>query len=293
MHTGIQDRLLSHRGEELEREPLPQPFQRLKQVAAPKQPARPGDWLAEHRERGQSFVAYLRSAPERPAKERHTLYVRRLGAFSVGEDRVVASTVDFIGRFFQLPVRELPRLPSSAVPSSARRINPYTDVPQVLTSYVLDRILARNQPKDSLALIALTAEDLWPGEGWNFVFGQASLHERVGVWSLARNGDPESGAVGFRTCLRRTLATAVHELCHMLSMPHCIAFECVLNGSNSVEEKDGRPLDLCPVDTAKLCWNVGCDAVKRLQALLEFTRSYGLENDEHLLAQKLSVLRRH
>jgi hypothetical protein len=27
-------------------------------------------------------------------------------------------------------------------------------------------------PADALAYLALTASDLWPGEGWNFVFGR-------------------------------------------------------------------------------------------------------------------------
>ena len=52
-------------------------------------------------------------------------------------------------------------------------------------------------------MLAITAFDLWPGPGWNFVFGQASLTERVGVWSMARNGDPddESGhAHAVRAC---------------------------------------------------------------------------------------------
>ncbi len=48
-------------------------------------------------------------------------------------------------------------------------------------------------------MLALTTSDLWPGEGWNFVFGQASLSERVGVWSLHRLGNPQ---IEFTTCLR-------------------------------------------------------------------------------------------
>jgi archaemetzincin len=31
-------------------------------------------------------------------------------------------------------------------------------------------------------------EDLYPEPSWNFVFGQASLNERVGVYSFARYG---------------------------------------------------------------------------------------------------------
>lgn len=31
-----------------------------------------------------------------------------------------------------------------------------------------------------MAVLGLAALDLWPGEGWNFVFGQANLTERRG-----------------------------------------------------------------------------------------------------------------
>ena len=37
-------------------------------------------------------------------------------------------------------------------------------------------------PKDAFAFVAFTSSDLWPGEGWNFVFGQASMEGRIGVW---------------------------------------------------------------------------------------------------------------
>ena len=69
-----------------------------------------------------------------------------------------------------------------------------------------------------LAYLALTASDLWPGQGWNFVFGEASLRQRIGVWSIYRNGDPETD---FQLCLRRTLSTASHETGHILGMAHC------------------------------------------------------------------------
>ena len=103
-------------------------------------------------------------------------------------------------------------------------------------------------------MLALTATDLWPGEGWNFVFGQASLTERVGVWSIARYGDPAESDAAYRTCLLRTLKVAVHETGHMLGIQHCTAFACGMNGSNSAEEMDRNPLAFCPECSAKIWW---------------------------------------
>jgi predicted Zn-dependent protease len=89
----------------------------------------------------------------------------------------------------------------------------------------------------------LTASDLWPGKGWDFVFGQANLRKRVGVWSIYRNGDPAAGEAAYRLCLRRTLATATHETGHILTMKHCTAYACLMNGSNHQAERDSRGQD--------------------------------------------------
>jgi ParB-like chromosome segregation protein Spo0J len=53
--------------------------------------------------------------------------------------------------------------------------------------------------------------------------------------------------------LRRTLGTASHELCQVLTMRPCTAFRCLLNGSNHLHERDARPRHLCPVCLRKLC----------------------------------------
>src|SRR5262249_6165386 len=124
--------------------------------------------------------------------------------------------------------------------AEARRRPPRPGTEQLLTTSLLNGVLRPDRPDDALAYLAFTAGDLWPGMGWNFVFGQASLRERTGVWSLHRHGDPAGGPEAFRLCLRRTLATASHETGHILTMQHCTAFACNMNGSNSLEEA-GRP----------------------------------------------------
>jgi hypothetical protein len=84
--------------------------------------------------------------------------------------------------------------------------------PQVLTGYILHGVLEQEQPADALPYLAVTASDLWPGPGWIFVFEEANLRHRTGVWSIHRNGDPGEDST---PCLRRTLGTASHELCHV------------------------------------------------------------------------------
>ena len=50
----------------------------------------------------------------------------------------------------------------------------------------------------------------------------------------------------------RCMKTACHEICHVLFMTHCPYYECLMNGSNLVNEADKKPFALCPVCLRKL-----------------------------------------
>ena len=128
---------------------------------------------------------------------------------------------------------------------------------------------------------------MWPGKGWNFVFGEANLRERTGVWSIYRNGDPGED---FTLCLRRTLGTASHELGHVLTIHHCTAFRCLMNGSNHQEERDTRPMYLCPVCLRKLCWNLQVEPVPYLGKLEAFCRQNGLAPESRWYERAVAAL---
>lgn len=264
--------LIAMSAAELREEPLPQPFAKLVPLARPKRPPGPGDWLSVHDEPGQSYAEYVREHPRDPKKR--AIYVQPLG------DVDPEVTVEYLRIYFGgLPVEVLPQEPLNVVPEKARRRD------QILTTWVLDR-LAKRRPDDALAAIALTDADLFPDPSWSFVFGQASLSERVGVWSTARNGDP-----GTPEFVRRTIMTAAHELTHMLGVPHCTAWECLMNGSNHQAEKDARPLALCPHDLAKLCHALGgCDLRDRFGKLAKFLRARGLTADAAFFERESSAL---
>lgn len=252
---------------------------------------KPGEWLAEHKEDGQTFDEYLAGRPVTPTGKRTVIYVQPLGKFTDTQREIVKLTADFLGCYYQRPVKIREDLPLSVVPDKARRKHPSWGMDQILSTYVLDDVLAPRLPDDAAAYIAFTASDLWPGEGWNFVFGQASLRKRVGVWSIYRNGEPDKGPEEFRLCLRRTLKTATHETGHMFSMQHCIKYECNLCGSNHREESDRQPLEVCPECLAKICWATGCDPVKRFEALAEFCRRQKLEPEEAFYKRSIEAIR--
>lgn len=270
---------------------LPRKYRALAPLHEKLGPPRPGDWLAMHEEPGQTFMQYVRGRPVRPDRKRRVIYVQPLGQFDEVQRKLIEQTAEFLGLYFGLPVSMRERLDLDVIPDHARRTHPTWGDRQILSTYVLQRVLRPRLPRDATAYIALTTSDLWPGEGWNFVFGQASLAQRVGVWSIYRNGEPHESDEAYRTCLRRTLKTASHETGHMFSMAHCTFYECNMCGSNHRAEADRRPLALCPVCLAKLCWSTGADPEKRFARLADFCDKAGLEAEAAFYRKSLEAIR--
>lgn len=237
------------------------------------------DWLARHQEAGQTFAQYRQRHKQRICDQYQTLYIQPLGEFTATQKKLLAETTEFMGRFYGMPVKTLDVIRLDNLPEKARRVPANGAAPQVLTHYLLDDVLKPRRPKDAAAVLGLTASDLWPGEGWNFVFGQASLTDRVGVWSIQRFGDPEEDETAYKLCLSRTLKVAVHETGHMLGIQHCTAWQCGMNGSNHLAESDSQPLEFCPECQSKLWWTCGAAPLPRYRKLLEFAESRGMDNE--------------
>ncbi|HJW08520.1 MAG TPA: archaemetzincin [Holophagaceae bacterium] len=255
-------------------------------------PPMAGDWLSIHKEPGQTFREYLACDPVLPQGARSVLYVRLLGEFTPAQRRILALTSEFMGLTFNRPVKTQAELPLALIPLQARRVQPGAGNLQILTSHVLDEVLRPRLPANGAAELALTATDLWPGKGWQFVFGEASLSERVGVWSIYRYGDPGQGGEAFRLCLLRSIATATHETGHMFSMLHCTKYACNMNGSETLEESDRQPLALCPECLAKLCWATGTRPEDHLRKLADFCAGNGLKREEAFYRASMVALGR-
>ncbi len=281
---------LQQRIARIARDPLPSPYRFLRETFAPKSLPIQGDWLKLQHEEGQSFEEYKASQPVRPSVQRKVIYLQPLGEMSAYHQRVVLQVARYMEAFFCSRVVLRPAWERLPLPPWATREKPQGNL-QLHTPYVLFHILKPRLPKDAMMLIALTQHDLWPGMGWSYVFGQASLSERVGVWSMARYGDPSHSPKAFQQLLIRTLKTSLHEAGHILSLPHCIGHDCVMNGSNHLEEADRHPAFLCPHCMAKLCWNLGCDPIRRLEILRDLSRQMGLSEIEAQHSSALRLLR--
>ena len=249
----------------------------------------PGDWLAVHPEAGQSFDDFVQSRPNKPDGARNKIYLQPLGEFADGRSPSVEILKEYAANYFAMDVTVLPSL-SITGRGLTTRINPFTGNRQTLTGDVL-ALLKNELPADAFCVLAITMEDLYPHPSWNFVFGQASLRGRVGVFSFARY-DPafygrERGEDYRELLLRRSGKVLVHETAHMFSLAHCIFFKCVLNGSNHLQESDARPLSLCPVCLRKLQFSIDFDVVDRYQKLLGFYRKIGFAHEARWIAERL------
>jgi archaemetzincin len=252
----------------------------------------PNGWLAVHEESGQTFDEFKASRPNRPTQRQRSIYLQPLGNFAPEHSPSIDKLREFAAAFFAMEVKALPPIPINSSKFTARR-NLHTGNPQILTGDVLSFLKAR-VPEDAFCILAITMEDLYPEPSWNFVFGQASLRERVGVYSFARY-DPafygESRAPGYETLLlRRSCKVLAHETGHMFGLAHCTFFNCLMNGSNHLAESDRRPLHLCPVCLRKLQWSIGFDVLERYTALERVDRAFGFIDEADWLSRRIKIV---
>uniref|UniRef100_A0A8C6BUF4 Archaemetzincin-2 n=1 Tax=Monodon monoceros TaxID=40151 RepID=A0A8C6BUF4_MONMO len=181
------------------------------------------------------------------------------------------------------------------------------------------KFLKKKKPEDAFCVVGITMIDLYPRDSWNFVFGQASLTDGVGIFSFARYGSdfysshyegklkklqkksssdysvfdnyyvPEVTSV----LLLRSCKTLTHEIGHIFGLRHCQWLACLMQGSNHLEEADQRPLDLCPICLRKLQSAVGFHLKDRYKALVRWVGAESIDTPtvtpEHSRADPLSL----
>lgn len=244
------------------REPdVPAPQGLFRRLPAPE----PGEWLWVFPEEGQTFAEYRESGPVRPTSERRRVYLAPFLTRPARDPELLARIAAMLRASFACEVAVLPPAP---LPSGA-----YARGRRQVAALALAPHLAREMPADALFVLAVTDRDLSVGN-LSYAFGWGSLKLRVGVLSTARLGEGDPAL--YR---RRALTLALHESGHLLSLPHCTFYRCLMNGALALAEADARPAALCPVCRAKLCWNLGVDPAARERALAEAFAAAGLLDD--------------
>ena len=95
----------------------------------------------------------------------------------------------------------------------------------------INAALEQYKNRDTFCILAVTNQDLYPQEGWNFVFGLANLNSGTGVFSFCRHQElfddptttmPEDEQE--KRWFRKSAWTMVHEITHMFGLKHCIYY---------------------------------------------------------------------
>ncbi|XP_073463208.1 archaemetzincin-2-like isoform X5 [Aquarana catesbeiana] len=274
----------------------------------------PSDWIPSHPEPAETFQEFYRKSERRiPSPQRRTIYVQTIGQFGDSDrhtQEYIAWLTGYCQAFFHgLPVKV--QGPISISQTGCRfRVNDSTHNLQIHAGDLL-RYLKTIKPPDAFCIVGATMIDLYPQDSWNFVFGMASLTEGGGVFSFTRYDDdfyssgykgrlkgkrPAKGDYsvfnGYYTppitsaLLLRSCKTLTHEIGHMFGLRHCKWLQCVMQGSNHLEESDRRPLDLCPICLRKLHSAIGFPMAGRYKALLRWMEDDGRESDSEAPGKK-------
>lgn len=253
------------------------------------QPPEEGQWLYEHQEPGQTLKQYQDVKPLSPNNKQNKIYLLPLGQFSSLQEKILDNTANYLQTFFGINTIVLSPISDDIIPRNFKRVREDGSI-QLLAPYILDSVLKKKIPTDAIALMAITEKDLYPKASWGFVFGLATLKERVGVSSIYRYTKGPVDSLNYSRCLQRLIKTASHELGHMFTMRHCIRAVCVMNGSNSLRESDSRPNRLCSECLHKLYWNIGFDTRRRIMALDSFFFRHKLIEDHKVTRKDVALI---
>ncbi|MBI1306983.1 MAG: Zn-dependent protease [Bacteroidetes bacterium] len=248
---------------------------------------KPGEWLHEHKEKGQTFQRFVRSNPTKPTALKNTISIQPIGLFDNHQNRQLEKMRQYLEAFFQLPVEILPAISNQIIPGTKWRIGSENQH-QILAPYILDSVLIKRKSDKMVALMAISQLDLYPKPEWNFVFGLSSLKNNVGVTSIHRFRTRNQTGTDTLLFLRRLLKVSSHEIGHMFGLKHCIEARCVMNGSNSLDETDRGTLRLCSHCQRKIQFSIQFDPEDRTKTLLNFLNSIGFKADYKILHTDLN-----
>lgn len=162
-------------------------------------------------------------------------YVRPLGDVDPAQTRFACQT---IRERFKLDCQVLRAHPLPRAALDAARAQYDADA--------LIDALFRRAPEDAVGLVGITNADLFDTRHGRFVFGLASLIDRVAVVSLARyRGSWWGQSLDPRRFRDRYYKVVVHEVGHTLGLRHCERQVCAMRDDADIHALDASPRRFC------------------------------------------------
>ena len=257
----------------------------------PMPPPKEGVWLYYHKENGQTFSQFMSYNLIKPSKNK-IIYINPLQEMP---QTFLDNCVLYCQSFFHPLKIKLVKLSNLKSLNIESRINEYTNKIQYNATQIISK-MAKYVPNDAHCVLSILLDDLYPKPDWNFVFGLANNIKKVGVFSFARfdpsffGGNRPDNFDNY--LLYRSCNTLTHEICHTFGLAHCIYYNCLMNGSNSLEEQIKRPLNECPVCLRKLYEVIGFDCKERYNKLKDVCKLFGgyFENDYNWYEKRILSL---
>jgi len=164
----------------------------------------------------------------------------------------------------------------------------------------LKRMKRKRRNLKELFCVGVTMTDIYPSPDWNFVYGEASIDDNIGIYSFSRF-DPIFPQLSQNPCteaekrliIRRAVTTYIHEVLHLFGFEHCIYYTCLMNGTNHEEEMDRQMLNLCPVCLKKMYLSFGKGNFrirKMYEDLAALTERVGLDEEATWYENRLKIL---
>ena len=134
-------------------EPIPQPG--------------PGDWLACHKEAGETFEAYSKGSYRKVTEKKNVIYLQPLE--KIVTEEMIKTLEKFLGAYFaDMIVKVNPYIYLEDEKTVTSRINSGTQKKQYNGAEILEYVLLPKIKDDAYCTIGCTMTDLYPQESWNF-----------------------------------------------------------------------------------------------------------------------------
>ena len=240
----------------------------------------PNDWLMNHKEYGQTYREYARFGFHQITNKKKIIYIAPL-SFNINPafDQSFLTAMIILAKdyYYDMDVKLL----NMNIDLSGVEYRNYEDGTYQLNANTIIEKLFNEMPDDGYCLICLTDIDLYndvrvikprkwiyypPPYKNDFCYELISFKYWVSICSICRfdplyvlydvPDDEDMKIQMYFSLLKRSAKLVLKNIGYMIGLKNCIFFKCLMNGFGSMEEFDGRPLEVCPCCLRKIFTNI-------------------------------------